>query len=131
MHIDYHPNYIIDTVDWFKIVYPSLERYQLKYITDELNINLDLAHRAIDDAVATAEVLIASINKVSVYPTDTLKDCISMPKLCATTWKNSSLKYLSNIRLKNISKITLGCIIIRNSSRLILYHLYINHLINF
>lgn len=81
MHMDYQPNYIIDTVDWFKIVYPSLERYQLKSIADELNINLDLAHRAIDDAVATAEVLIASINKVSVYPTDTLKRLYKYAKI--------------------------------------------------
>lgn len=69
----FQPRYIIDTVDWFKIVYPSLERYQLKSIADDLGIELSSAHRAIDDAVATAEVFIESIKKVTTFPSDTIK----------------------------------------------------------
>ncbi|TDM18294.1 hypothetical protein ETI05_02660 [Macrococcoides canis] len=69
----FQPRYIVDTVDWFKIIYPSLERYQLKSIADDLGIELSSAHRAIDDAIATAEVLIESIKKVATFPPDTIK----------------------------------------------------------
>lgn len=72
-NIEYRPKYIIDTVDIFKIVYPTMTRYQLSYIAEQLGVNLKNAHRAIDDAFATAEILNLALAKLINLPINTLK----------------------------------------------------------
>lgn len=70
---NYQPKYIIDTVDVFKIVFPQMARYQLSYLSEQLQINLANAHRAIDDAIATSEILMIALNQLSQLPMNTLK----------------------------------------------------------
>jgi ATP-dependent DNA helicase DinG len=62
----------IDTVELSKIVYPSSPSYRLQDITEELGILLASAHRADDDAKATAELFIACMKKLHTLPEDTL-----------------------------------------------------------
>ncbi|RXK19262.1 helicase C-terminal domain-containing protein [Macrococcus sp. DPC7161] len=78
--IKFEPKYTIDTVDLSKMLFPTFRSYQLKQITLALNIQLENAHRAIDDAVATAELLIASIQKLKSMPIDTLKQIYHITK---------------------------------------------------
>lgn len=70
------PNFVgkkIDTVEFSKIMFPSAPSYRLQEITEELGIPLASAHRADDDAEATALLFLASMKKLSTLPEETLK----------------------------------------------------------
>lgn len=79
-HINYQPKYIIDTVDVFKIVFPQMARYQLSYLAEQLDISHSNAHRAIDDALATAEILKIALQNLEVLPLNTLKSLYQFAK---------------------------------------------------
>lgn len=63
----------IDTVELVKILYPTAISYQLADITADLNIDIGQAHRADDDALATAHLLLACWKKVQSLPLVTLE----------------------------------------------------------
>lgn len=63
----------IDTVELVKILYPTALSYQLADITAELGIEIGQAHRADDDALATAKLLLALWQKVQTLPLPTLE----------------------------------------------------------
>src|SRR5699024_10945883 len=56
--IKYEPQYKIDTVELSKIFMPTLEKFQLNEIAQFIGIIFSNAHRADEDARATAELLI-------------------------------------------------------------------------
>lgn len=62
----------IDTVELAKILYPSALSYKLGDLAQELGITLQQAHRADEDALATAELLIACYRKLEKLPAATL-----------------------------------------------------------
>ncbi|MDV6377700.1 ATP-dependent DNA helicase DinG [Sporosarcina sp. GW1-11] len=62
----------VDTVELAKIVYPSLPSYRLQDIAESLDIALHQAHRADDDAEATAQFLLKTIEKIEGLPKETL-----------------------------------------------------------
>ncbi|PIC81209.1 ATP-dependent helicase DinG [Sporosarcina sp. P18a] len=62
----------IDTVELAKIMYPTLPGYRLQDIAESLNISLKQAHRADDDAEATALFLLKAIEKINTLPKETL-----------------------------------------------------------
>ncbi|VDH01648.1 Probable ATP-dependent helicase dinG homolog [Lysinibacillus sphaericus] len=62
----------IDTVEFSKIMFPSAVSYRLKELTEELGIELSAAHRADDDARATAHLLLKCIEKVKLLPEQTI-----------------------------------------------------------
>lgn len=62
----------VDTVELAKIVYPSLPSYRLQDIAESLNISLKQAHRADDDAEATALFLLKALEKIEKLPKETL-----------------------------------------------------------
>ncbi|MCU7556742.1 helicase C-terminal domain-containing protein [Macrococcus capreoli] len=79
-NINYQPKYIMDTVDVFKIVFPEMERYQLSYLSEQLHVDLTNAHRAIDDAIATANILMIALEKLNNLPMNTLKSLYQFAK---------------------------------------------------
>ncbi|MBO0586557.1 ATP-dependent DNA helicase DinG [Sporosarcina sp. E16_8] len=62
----------IDTVELSKIIIPSAPSYRLQDITEELGIPLGSAHRADDDAEATAKLFLICMAKLHTLPEDTL-----------------------------------------------------------
>ncbi|MEK5070625.1 ATP-dependent DNA helicase DinG [Sporosarcina sp. FSL K6-1508] len=62
----------IDTVELSKILIPSAPSYRLQDITEELGIPLGSAHRADDDAEATAKLFLICMDKLHALPEDTL-----------------------------------------------------------
>ncbi|MGE7544063.1 ATP-dependent DNA helicase DinG [Sporosarcina newyorkensis] len=62
----------IDTVELAKILYPTLPGYRLQDIAEALNIPLHQAHRADDDAKATAEFFLKALAKIHDLPKETL-----------------------------------------------------------
>ncbi|MBO0600404.1 ATP-dependent DNA helicase DinG [Sporosarcina sp. E16_3] len=62
----------IDTVELSKVLIPSAPSYRLQDITEELGIPLGSAHRADDDAEATAKLFLICMTKLHTLPEDTL-----------------------------------------------------------
>ncbi|NYF24528.1 ATP-dependent DNA helicase DinG [Sporosarcina sp. JAI121] len=62
----------IDTVELSKILIPSAPSYRLQDITEELGIPLASAHRADDDAEATAKLFLMCMQKLHTLPEDSL-----------------------------------------------------------
>ena len=62
----------IDTVELSKILFPSSSSYRLQDLAEELEIELPAAHRADDDAEATANLLLTALSKLRTLPEDTL-----------------------------------------------------------
>ena len=62
----------IDTVELSKILYPSSASYRLQDLAEDLDIPLPTAHRADDDAEATAHLLLAALSKLKTLPEETL-----------------------------------------------------------
>lgn len=62
----------IDTVELSKILFPSSSSYRLQDLAEELGIALPTAHRADDDAEATAHLLLIALSKLKTLPEETL-----------------------------------------------------------
>lgn len=67
-------NPLLDTIDLCKLLYPELKRYKLNVVAKHLGVNLENHHRAVDDARATAMVLIKCIEKLKNRDIINLKD---------------------------------------------------------
>ncbi len=63
----------IDTVELAKIAFPSAMSYRLQDLAEQLHLPLQNAHRADDDAYATAHLLTKCYEKLQHYPTATLQ----------------------------------------------------------
>lgn len=57
---------LVDTLEVAKKALPSLSRYSLEVITSYLGINVDIHHRALDDAMACKEVLYKCCEEMSM-----------------------------------------------------------------
>ncbi|WP_252503417.1 ATP-dependent DNA helicase DinG [Sporosarcina sp. Marseille-Q4943] len=62
----------IDTVELSKILFPSSSSYRLQDLAEDLDIELPAAHRADDDAEATANLLLTALSKLRTLPEETL-----------------------------------------------------------
>lgn len=67
-------NSLMDTIDLCKLIFPELKRYKLNFVTKHLGIVLDNHHRAVDDAKATAHVLIKCFEKLESKNINSLKE---------------------------------------------------------
>ncbi|MFC3418210.1 exonuclease domain-containing protein [Salinicoccus hispanicus] len=78
--IRYSPNHLLDTVELARIFLPTLERLQLNEIAQSLGLGLSNAHRADEDALATAELLIHLLGKITALNTETQKQLYHLSK---------------------------------------------------
>lgn len=62
----------MDTVELSRLLYPTAISYKLQDITADLGISLGNAHRADDDAYATAELFLRSKKELELLPYETL-----------------------------------------------------------
>ncbi|MDN7244031.1 ATP-dependent DNA helicase DinG [Planococcus shenhongbingii] len=62
----------MDTVEMSRLMYPTAYSYKLQDIAAELGIPLKSAHRADDDALATAHLFLKAIEDLGKLPYDTL-----------------------------------------------------------
>jgi len=63
----------VDTVELAKIVFPTSYSYKLQDLAADLQIPLENAHRADDDAMATAKLFIQCVEEMKKLPTETLE----------------------------------------------------------
>lgn len=79
-HLDYSPDLSIDTVELAKIFLPAESSFQLAEITSTIGINLSNAHRADEDAYATAELFLYLLDKMEHTNSETLKQLYHLSK---------------------------------------------------
>lgn len=59
-------NPVIDTLELSRAVFPDLKNHKLGNIAKHLKVNLENAHRAVDDAKATSEIFIKILNLLKI-----------------------------------------------------------------
>ncbi|PCF64898.1 ATP-dependent helicase [Staphylococcus intermedius] len=79
-HIHYQPKKVIDTLELFKIAFPTEKSYQLTELAESLGIPLTQAHRADEDAHTTARIMILAFQKFEVLPVNTKKQLYYLSK---------------------------------------------------
>lgn len=57
-------NPVMDTVSLARFLYPELKRVKLNTVAKHLGVSLENHHRAVDDAKATADILLISLKKL-------------------------------------------------------------------
>ena len=62
----------VDTVELAQVFYPTLEHYKLSHLSKVLNLDLDQAHTAIEDARATGQLLFHLMDKIASLPRQTI-----------------------------------------------------------
>ena len=67
-------NSLLDTIDICKFLFPELKRYRLNVVAKHLAIPLDNHHRAVDDAKATAMILIKCFERLKSQEILSLED---------------------------------------------------------
>lgn len=63
----------MDTVEFAKLMFPNLYSYKLQDVASELQIELQMAHRADDDALATAYLFLKCFEQLSHLPLRTIE----------------------------------------------------------
>ena len=79
-NIKYRPKRVIDTLELFKIAFPTDKSYQLSELAESHDIPLNNAHRADEDATTTAHLMIKAFEKFEQLPLDTLKQLYYLSK---------------------------------------------------
>jgi len=64
---------ILDTLDWLRILFPTLSSYQLSFVSGAFGIAHDRPHQADSDAEATAHIWIRCMEKLFSLPLLTLQ----------------------------------------------------------
>ena len=70
-------NLPIDTYDLASVMLPTIARYNLTHLTGELGLELEHAHRALDDAVATGRLYWALWERILGMPQETLEEIVN------------------------------------------------------
>ncbi len=102
-------NALLDTIDMCKFLFPELKRYKLNVVAKHLGVSLENHHRAVDDARATAMILVKCLERLKNREILTLRDLnseylknINITKL----YTNQAILIAKNqVGLKNIYKL--------------------------
>ena len=78
--IKFKPRKVMDTLELFKVAFPTDKSYQLSELAEAHNIPLNNAHRADEDATTTAKLMIVAFKKFEQLPLDTLKQLYYLSK---------------------------------------------------
>ena len=62
----------VDTVELAQLFFPTLEKYSLSHLAEDLDLDLEQAHTAISDAMATAQLLFKIQAKIASLPKQTV-----------------------------------------------------------
>ncbi|MGA4513675.1 helicase C-terminal domain-containing protein [Staphylococcus caledonicus] len=79
-NITFQPKKVLDTLELFKIAFPTDKSYQLSELAEAHNVPLVNAHRADEDATTTAYLMINAFKKFEQLPLDTLKQLYYLSK---------------------------------------------------
>ena len=74
-------NPVIDTVELSRILFPKAPGYKLSQLADYLDIEHDDPHRALSDAIVTAELFLKLKEKLKSLPYETLSHLLNLEKM--------------------------------------------------
>ena len=66
----------VDTVELAQLFFPTLEKYSLSHLAEDLDLDLEQAHTAISDALATAQLLFKIQAKIASLPKQTVSQIL-------------------------------------------------------
>ncbi|WP_461204425.1 PolC-type DNA polymerase III [Clostridium sp. DL1XJH146] len=92
----------MDTIPLCKFLYPELKRYKLNTVCKHLGISLANHHRAVDDALATAKILLKSFQELKN------KDIYEIEKLNKTYLETIDIKKMNTYHLIIYAKNKIG-----------------------
>ncbi|MGN8647048.1 ATP-dependent DNA helicase DinG [Gracilibacillus sp. HCP3S3_G5_1] len=98
--------YVVDTVELARILLPKAPSYKLNELAEYLKISHDNPHRAISDALVTADLLILLMNKFQSLPKNVIDQLLSISqplrtdfyRLCETLEFNAIRTDLEEVR---------------------------------
>jgi DNA polymerase-3 subunit alpha (Gram-positive type) len=67
-------NAVLDTLELSRHLYKDLKNYKLDTLAEHLQVKLEHHHRAVDDAMATAEIFIKTIDRLKELGVEKVKD---------------------------------------------------------
>ncbi len=73
-------NLAVDTYELASVMLPTAPRYNLNSLTNQLDLELERAHRALDDAVATGRLYFRLWERIMDLPLDTLREIVDMAR---------------------------------------------------
>lgn len=68
----------VDTVELAQLFFPTLEKYSLGNLAEALDIELEQAHTAMSDAMATAQLLLKIQDKIAQLPKTTIEQVLEL-----------------------------------------------------
>ncbi len=96
-------NILLDTLELSRLLYPTAGSYRLGTMCEKVGVETKPTHRALEDAVATAELFLKLTEKLQGFDFQFLLQLSRLIRMADTTWKD----YITGIaqsRLKNFSK---------------------------
>ncbi|QGH34767.1 ATP-dependent DNA helicase DinG [Gracilibacillus salitolerans] len=90
--------YVVDTVELARIFLPKAPSYKLNELAEYLMISHENPHRAISDALVTADLLIMLINKLQYLPEKVINQVLSISRPLRTDFAKlcESLDHMTN-----------------------------------
>ena len=76
----YPDNSVLDTLALSRALYPRLKNHKLNTLAEELGVSLDNHHRAVDDATATAGILLKMLAKITEEKISKLEEINKLSK---------------------------------------------------
>ncbi|WP_199614911.1 ATP-dependent DNA helicase DinG [Paenibacillus alkalitolerans] len=64
---------VLDTLDWLRVLFPTLTSYQLSFVASVMGVRHDRPHQADSDAEATARLWVMCLEKLNRLPMITLE----------------------------------------------------------
>lgn len=102
-------NAVLDTIPLAKFLFPELKRYKLNVVAKHLGISLENHHRAVDDAIATANILLqcfSLLKERNILDIETLnKEFLSKQDYKKANTYHLIILVKNQIGLKNLYKL--------------------------
>ncbi|MCG3412244.1 3'-5' exoribonuclease [Staphylococcus massiliensis] len=103
-NMSFEPYKVIDTMELFKIAFPTAKSYQLGELASALDIPLDHAHQADEDAKTTALIMLKSFDKFKNLPLDSKKQLYYLSKALKYDLKDYFFELIRHSKEIDISK---------------------------
>ncbi len=98
---------IVDTLGLARFLMPELHNSKLGTVAKALNISLENAHRAVDDAGATAEIYVKFIQRMKEQEINTLSDIMEKAKIPAEVIKKMPSYHCIMICKNDVGRVNL------------------------
>ncbi|MBL7565254.1 helicase C-terminal domain-containing protein [Staphylococcus saccharolyticus] len=103
-NLRFKPKKIMDTLELFKIAFPTDKSYQLSELAQSHHIPLTNAHRADEDATTTAKLMIKAFEKIEQLPLDTQKQLYYLSKNLKYDLYNILFEMVRNYKPQSLSE---------------------------